>query len=219
MSKSQIVETVKQFLILKIVPYLFQKWMIILFNFQSVASAISACYHVVAVAVDRFLLIKFPFWHRGETSARSGKKTSFFITLFSYLISVPMLICVNPLTGYCEVKSKHFAFIGPSVDGFYLLAVGFFPCVSLLVFSIIFVQTLKHYNKFVAEELADQPANEQRQIRLKRERESVMMVFLLSASYLLFSLLSLICCLLIIPTKPGRRAQNIVKLLGNPKPN
>ncbi|XP_075239277.1 uncharacterized protein LOC142334835 [Convolutriloba macropyga] len=55
-----------------------------LFHFHSWGSGVVAAYHVVAMAIDRVIVIKAPFWHRNHSSPKHVRMLSWAIVVMSY---------------------------------------------------------------------------------------------------------------------------------------
>ena len=62
-----------------------------LFHYHSWASSVCSNYHIVAMAVDRVVALKAPFWHREHSSKHLARKISLACSLFCYALVTPNL--------------------------------------------------------------------------------------------------------------------------------
>ncbi|XP_075254529.1 uncharacterized protein LOC142345948 [Convolutriloba macropyga] len=172
-----------------------------LFYWHSWASSITASYHIVAMAVDRVLAIKAPFWHREHSSAKLVNKVTVFIAFFFYLFTLPVLYfydIVPKEDSKCLADWDNY----PKFFGYYGMATNYavfsgIPFVILLGANWVFISAL--INKPSVEKPKAENGNQRnvteartkvkrRDDRKERNKRSyVIMLMFLTGSYLVFS--------------------------------
>ncbi len=157
------------------------------FIWHSWSSSVAANYHVVAVAVDRVLAITVPFWHMNHSSPANAKKISFAIALMSYLLDLPLLRIFGTQSEEerCEVQEREYEQLAFYYISFviYFVAMGE-PIVLLLVSNFVFVFSLMRKRSSAVQSRRD---TTQSQTKSKNERSYVLMLLVLTCSYLLLS--------------------------------
>ena len=145
-----------------------------------------ASHHVVAIALDRVLAIIVPIWHRTHSNPKIARVLSFVITLYSYISCMGTLYYFGKKTeqDVCDVQQIRFSeysslYVSILLYGYFLGA----PFATLLISNGVFVWALRNRTH-----ASTSVSNEQSRAKAQNERNYILMLLVLTGSYLVLSL-------------------------------
>ncbi len=168
----------------------FQEWICKLMHFLSWATSPVPNYIVVCMALDRVLAIRLPFWYREHTSnsLSIARKLTWIFIVLSSVITSPALYLFTTDTKHeiCDIRDSVNSFHVTVVFFIYFQAI---PFAILLVTNAIFVHALMRKRPLAGKGRQSEAAKQRQQ----NDRNYLVMIVLITFSYLLLSLV-MVCC-------------------------
>ena len=140
------------------------------------------------MALDRVLAISAPFWHKNHSSPTNARRVSVTIALFCYVIDLGLLYIFGTTNTdgekRCEIQEEANEQLSLFYTSVRIYFVAFSaPFVTLLVSNVVFVYSLRR--RFSSSQ--SRPETDQSRAKWKNERNYILMLLILTCSYLILS--------------------------------